>query len=224
MAIKDLIRPSEVRARLGEYPHPIDSIEDTPEGKRVTIYTGCVLDKFERNFYDDSDFYAIVFDKTLGICKTMLVGTTRAAFNIPCQIDATDEIEDRARQWLYDWHIQFGVAASERAVRKIEVGKCVQFMKAYRPRKETNIPVEVGQLAYVRKLYPDYFKRNEFKALVQFTNGPLIGETAFHSLDKLAVFSPEVYEQSMDTIRANARRHADSEQWRAPFSPLVYQF
>lgn len=55
------------------------SFGGTPEDPPVyeTTYEGAVLDVYERNGYDDSDFYAIVWDAEKGQIEHVMYATTR---------------------------------------------------------------------------------------------------------------------------------------------------
>ena len=55
---------------------------------------GLVLGRFERNGYDDSDFYAIVWDPATSAPKSIEYATTRA-WTYPCSatVDATPEVQ-----------------------------------------------------------------------------------------------------------------------------------
>lgn len=56
-------------------------------------YDGCVIATFERNWHDDSDFCAIVYDKEDCKVKTITYGTTRGwTYHNHCAVDATPEV------------------------------------------------------------------------------------------------------------------------------------
>lgn len=65
-----------------------------------TSYEGCVLDMTERNGYDDSDFYAVVWDEAEGCVKSIMYATTRGpTYSNGANIDATDEVKAKAAAW-----------------------------------------------------------------------------------------------------------------------------
>lgn len=73
--------------------------KEQPEGAFEVSYAGAVLDVRERNGYDDSDFYAVVWDGE----KLLEVeyGTTRAwTYPNHASIDASDEVLVQVRAWL----------------------------------------------------------------------------------------------------------------------------
>ncbi len=65
-----------------------------------TTYEGCVLRTGEHNFYDDSDFYAMVWDeKTESVIK-ITYGTTRGwTYHNSAAVDATAEVREKAEAW-----------------------------------------------------------------------------------------------------------------------------
>ena len=56
------------------------------------IYIGAVLYKGERNYYDDSDFYAVVWDDEKGTAKEVGYNTTRCGGGGWATVDATEEV------------------------------------------------------------------------------------------------------------------------------------
>lgn len=64
----------------------------------VESYKGCVLAEYENNGYDDSDFFAIVWDYATDSLKSVMFGTTRAGGDWGCSVDATPEVVALAKQ------------------------------------------------------------------------------------------------------------------------------
>jgi len=60
-------------------------------GTRVE-YAGCVLATRERNYYDDSDFYAVVWDEATQNIKEVEYDTTRCGGGGTADVDATPEV------------------------------------------------------------------------------------------------------------------------------------
>lgn len=73
-------------------------------------FTGLVVDDRERNFYDDSDFYAVVWDAEKGEPFTVEWGTTRfptIGYGYGCAVDATPEVAAAYADYLARksrWH------------------------------------------------------------------------------------------------------------------------
>lgn len=64
-----------------------------------TIYEGAVLADREYNGYDDSDFYAIVWDEEQQCCRRIEYATTRYSSGGSCRVDATEDIRAKAAYW-----------------------------------------------------------------------------------------------------------------------------
>ena len=65
------------------------------QGKEDEKTRGCVVKEWERNGYDDSDFYAIVYNPDTNNFDTVEWGTTRCAsigYGDNCVVDATPEV------------------------------------------------------------------------------------------------------------------------------------
>ena len=66
----------------------------------VDTHHGLVLSEFERNGYNDSDFYAVVWDVVNKCPQQIQYATTRAwTYDCGCVVDATPEIKELYRQW-----------------------------------------------------------------------------------------------------------------------------
>lgn len=70
-----------------------------PGGER--LYEGAVLATRERNYLDDSDFYAVVWDGSA--VTDHEYATTRFGGGGHAEVDATDEVRHLAGLWLVEW-------------------------------------------------------------------------------------------------------------------------
>lgn len=61
-------------------------------GKTEPEYVGCVLDTYEHNGYDDSDWYAICWDEEKQELVHIEYDTTRAGGGGYARIDATEDV------------------------------------------------------------------------------------------------------------------------------------
>jgi len=68
-------------------------------GGQPDTYAGAVLATRERNYHDDSDFYAVVWDEASGCCRDVGYATTRCGGGGSAQVDATPEVRRKARRW-----------------------------------------------------------------------------------------------------------------------------
>lgn len=66
----------------------------------VHRYQGKVIREYERNGYDDSDFYAVVWDEEKQEPRHVMWGTTRAwTYACGCTIDATPDVLEKYNAW-----------------------------------------------------------------------------------------------------------------------------
>lgn len=63
-------------------------------------YIGATFYEWEENFYNDSDFYALVWDEEEQVLKTLRVGSTRFAGGEHVVCDATEESKEKALAYL----------------------------------------------------------------------------------------------------------------------------
>lgn len=72
------------------------------DGELVESYKGAVLTTREKNYYDDSDFYATVFDAKSGL-ENIQYATTRYAGGGSATVDATAEVVEAANKYAYNF-------------------------------------------------------------------------------------------------------------------------
>lgn len=78
---------------------------NTCTNQEVT-YDGMVLDTFERNMYDDSDFYAIVWDEAEGKLKSVEYATTRGwTYHNRAVVDADEALREVVRAYLVERYV-----------------------------------------------------------------------------------------------------------------------
>lgn len=100
------------------------------EGKAVERYKGCVLGTGEHNYYNDSDFYAKVWDEEAGCIREVEYGTTRCAdSNTDCNVDATPEVRVKAAAWMKAQALAEWRKKNEEQARKPQKGKTVMVVK-----------------------------------------------------------------------------------------------
>jgi hypothetical protein len=102
MAIIECINPS---AGEGYSPNQYSADESLyklhAELAHVTSYEGCVLRTGEHNWYDDSDFYAMVWDEPTHSVKKITYATTRGwTYHNGAVVDATED--NRAKAEAYE--------------------------------------------------------------------------------------------------------------------------
>lgn len=103
-------------------------------------YRGAVLCDRERNYHDDSDFYAICWSERKQCLVYEEFDTTRFAGGGACRVDATEEVKAKAAAWnaqqilrqhLWDW------AASK--ARDLVAGRRVVLLKPIRRKRDNKL-------------------------------------------------------------------------------------
>lgn len=92
------------------------------EKSHETSYEGCVLRIGEHNWYDDSDFYAMVWDRETQSVKKVTYATTRGwTYHNGAKVDATAEVRELAESW--EANRLFGLFYDEMKAEKLEALK-----------------------------------------------------------------------------------------------------
>lgn len=107
-----------------------DSRECTTENKNgsgpcvnpTVTYAGATLGTYERNGYDDSDFYAIVWDDETQSIKDVEYASTRGwTYHNHASVDATPEVLDKARVWFANFLLTLWLSeAAEEAATPVK--------------------------------------------------------------------------------------------------------
>lgn len=89
-------------------------------------WTGCVLRLGEHNYYDDSDFYALVWDEEQGRVREIQYATTRGwTYHDNAKVDATDEVRAKAvaqkAKALFGLYVEKATEANREALERIEL-------------------------------------------------------------------------------------------------------
>jgi hypothetical protein len=101
-----------------------------------TEYTGKVLATYEKNGYDDSDFYAVVETDEPGVFTTVQYATTRAwTYLNGATVDATPEVVARYEAFRKGLAEEVRQQQAEAAKRELKVGATVT---VDRPRSKKN--------------------------------------------------------------------------------------
>ena len=105
MAIINMIPYDASPAEMEGAYCPLDSWNDDKDWNKQVIlkktHVGLCLREWERNMYDDSDFYMEVWNPEKGIPEAIMFATTRG-WSYPCYgsyVDATDEVKEAYSAW-----------------------------------------------------------------------------------------------------------------------------
>lgn len=122
--------------------HDKDKGKDFPgygvHGYHVKTYEGAVLNTGERNGYDDSDFYADVWDEASKSIKRVDYATTRGwTYLNGAAVDATPEVIEKANAYARARALESFKAAAAADARKVAKGKRVKVVKGRKVPKGT---------------------------------------------------------------------------------------
>jgi hypothetical protein len=161
MAIVNLGYGSENVIREGEYC-PLHQEHKTEKGSYSVYLThvGMCVYQYERNMYDDSDFFMVVWNEETQSANTIMFATTRG-WSYPCygsDVDASDEIKSKYKAWNQ---------AEESKIRKAARAKKAALL--IRERQEQKVAATVCNITYVqyRKLFKAFnFNNDIMKSIV----------------------------------------------------------
>lgn len=168
-------------------------------------YTGAVLGLFECNGYDDSDFYAIVWDEPTQSIKKVEYRSTRHAGSGKATVDAIPGFLIPAERILRDRYIDKMTRETEREARRPDMGRVVKSLTTRGKHKGA-----VGVVKWIgTDAYRSYPGRPVYRVGIQVD-----GETKLRylPLDRVEVANPEPV--NADEIAEIAKRKARRRVWR----------
>lgn len=161
-------------------------------------FSGAVLRTRERNWHDDSDFYAIVWDREAKRLRTVDYATTRSGGTDDnfATIDATPDVIAAAGDWAAEQARPAIMADVAAAMREVTIGKRVR-MTATRRGKNSPPAGTEGEVFWAgerRSQYGtwSYGTRYGFRADD--------GTTYFAAAGDLEVIDPEQYAPEWSTV------------------------
>ena len=115
------------------------------------LYEGQVLcNKGHHNYYDDSDFYALVFDGER--VKEVIYATTRHGGGGTAEVDAEDHVIEEAYSWLYNWLYHIALKKVKEEAKKPRLGEKAVVVKGRKvPIGKKGILFWVGEQIYGNK-------------------------------------------------------------------------
>ena len=196
----------------------------TDDPKIDTSYAGAVLDVWERNGYNDSDFYAIVWDEASGTVKQVEYATTRGwTYNNSATIDATEDVKAKAEAWLAD--------VIEKLLTSAHIADAANPTPGKRVRSTTTRGKNKGLVGWVMRReanqYRTYYRGGGynspdsiFNQRVAIDPGPPATKWTWMDADKVEVIDPAPADPV--EIRQRAVALARYWNWRAAFYPGSY--
>jgi hypothetical protein len=149
-----------------------------------TTYVGCVLSTYENNGYDDSDFYANVWDEAGQCVKSIQYATTRGwTYPNYATVDATPEVKEKAlaykKRKFAEWEAQKAEREAECATKGREV--TVKVSKG----KNKHLDGQTGSVFWFGE---DQYRRRGYRVGVQFASG----EKVFFAADRVTVVGSDI--------------------------------
>lgn len=146
------------------------------DGKEDEKTRGCVVRDWERNGYDDSDFYATVYRPETGTFDEVMYATTRSwTYNNGCKIDATPEVLEKWTAFNNRLDAERRAKKAAEKARTVEPGKTVRSLTT-----RGKAAGKVGKVFWVGR---SKFGYNVFNAGFR----TVAGETVFAPLGRLEV-------------------------------------
>ena len=144
------------------------------------LYENCTITKFERNYYDDSDFFALVYDIESDSVKEVMTGTTRCAYDSHVVCDITEENSIRAIESLervYAENFDRIFDATLKAQKKIiDFGDTVIIARGRKVPK--------GTIARVVGFYANDYDRENPSVKLEIANGS-VAYTYIKNIDRV---------------------------------------
>jgi hypothetical protein len=178
---------------------------EEPQARLVT-YTGRVLETREENGYDDSDFYALVWDGEK-IAKEYYASTRGWTYGNGACVDATEDVQDAAEAWLAEEFFQCFTAEDAAEARTVQVGRLVRVARGRKvPQGTTGVVAWLGAGQW------------RARARLALDGG---GEVWIDAAN-LDVVHPEALERPETELRNAARATAQRARRRGAWRPPAY--
>jgi len=146
-------------------------------------YTGCVLDTYERNGYDDSDFFALCWDRDKKEMVRVMYDTTRCGGMGRAEVDIDeDTLREVYRYSLKQARTYFDNGGNERQARKVQIGDDVCVVRGTKIKKGTT-----GRVFWIGKKYNPWSREDEERVGILKPTG----ERVFLRLDYVNVIGWE---------------------------------
>ena len=189
---------------------------------KMIRYEGCVLTTRERNGYDDSDFYAIVWDEAQQCVHEHEYSSTRYAGGGNAVVDATEETIEKVYQYCCALFTEQVKQEAVKDATRFNMGRPVRVVKAVKRAKDARNNAPKGMTGTVTQVSDGtYGLRVQFLDDMAYKDLPMDKWKHLHwvSADNLEVIDPEQYYMSTELASIIGVRRAKSvvEQrlWKA---------
>lgn len=194
----------------------------------ASLYDGLILCDRERNYHDDSDFYAIIWNPVERRCEYHEYATTRFGGGGFCQIDATDEVKAAAREYLATLLVDRFARDEERRASYVQKGRVVRFTRDYRPRKGAWAGHTISAGTRARVIWEGFdryasqrLRQNVKRYGVKLLDAPEDAEPVWIGQGVVEVADPTAYMPPREEIEAAARRAAARDAFHLLTDPQM---
>lgn len=158
------------------------------------LYVGGVFGTGEYNGYDDSDFYAIVWDDENGRMRNVEYGSTRYANSARVTEDITEDQATKARAWLRPLLVKEIAKAEEIRVHRVEHGAQVRSLTA----RGKNVGI-TGEVKWIGK---DRYQRGLERVGIQVEGEEKLRFMNEHQVERvdIAAIDTEAIERHADAL------------------------
>jgi hypothetical protein len=184
---------------------------NSPCNNSETTYESAVLDMYEENGYNDSDFLAVVWDDTLNRPITRVYASTRGwTYHNGARIDATQEILDKALAWYRGKWIEWAIKKAHQDAQTPKKGSTI--------RSLTTKGKAVGAEGVVKWIGVDSYRSTRYTTMyrvgIKVEGNPKL---VYLPLEKAEVLNPDHVD--IDEIRELGKTVTPAN-WRS----ALYQF
>lgn len=187
-----------IRRCTEQHPNPpkCESFEET--------YEGAVLATYERNWHDDSDFYAIVWDEEAGAIKHVEYASTRGwTYHHGATVDATEDAKDKAERKLAEDLYAIALGSTHERASAVAIGKRVR--STTKRGKNVGLTGEVRWMQEQRSQYGTWSRGWRIGIRPDDAEG---NGLRFMNADAVEVLDPEPVDEV--AVRRQAEAHAAS--------------
>ena len=182
--------------------------------ERKETYVGKVLETYERNGYNDSDFYAIVWDDEKNDLIHKEVATTRFySEGYGAEVDATDEVKEKALAVRKAYYLKFTTESAVEKAKTIERGKMVEVTSG---RKNRGVMGEVFWVGHPEKF--SYYSKEHRSVGIKLNDEKgddgKFKNVAFAYDYNCTVLLHETYLPSEDELEKSATHKAETLSYR----------
>lgn len=180
-----------------------------PAGQVIvrTSHAGCVLDKWERNGYDDSDFFALVWNEETQATEVIEYATTRGwTYANGATIDATPEVIAKANAYKIKQATASYLRSSMDDACEPAKGKVCQVTKGRKIAKGSMVTI-IGDPQ--RSVFG--YNNEVYNVLVRLADGTMLKT----NVTNLEVVNPEQYHMTEAAAAKEAARAVKNSNWRS---------